>query len=288
MQDNIITREAVANAYAKANALYVARKGARANLNKSGVNPDIAKGARVWSKMSDATFSAVVALCAGLDILGSIANATNTKKALRLPMLLGAIQRALAGDDQGFRDYLQGSAKTGYLEVCALVNGAKNRDSLIFAATGTTREGGESTLRDVSLARKLRVLAGGAVKPSTEQTQNSVAFSAGGLAQTLGIAKKDTRKSHPVIDENSPVLRAMLAGINKLSESALFALTEEKKGDAISAGEMREANAISTSMNANASPATPEVPATPEAQPEAQVPAVKGKKNKGFKKGGKK
>jgi len=219
---NVITKEMIAAAYDRANAAYVARKGASANVNKSGVNPDIAKGLKVWSGMSDATFSAVIALCDGIALCDAIAGTTNTKKAMRLPMFLSFI---VSGD---VRD-LKGSARTAFLELCALVNGATNRDSLMFAATGTAKEGENVNLRDTSLARKLRMLAG-SVKPSTEQTQNSVTFSAGGIAQTLGIASKDSRKSHPVVNSDSPILRAMLDRINRTAESTLFELTKSEEG----------------------------------------------------------
>jgi hypothetical protein len=269
-----LTIDSIKAGYAAANSAYIARKGGAANLNKAGMNPDIAKGLRVWSNMTAPTFDAVIGLCAGLDIVAGIEKSSNTKKAMRLPMLLSFI---VSGD---VRD-LKGSARTAFLECCALVNGAANRESLTFAATGAMRDGdATSTLRDVSLARKLRTLAG-SVKSSTEQTQNSVAFSAGGLSDMLGIARKDTRKSHPILNAESLVLRAMLDRINRTSESTLFELTQTESDGHIAPEVFIEGAAVLEIAPVVAVlDAVTEVTATP-------APIVKGKKNKGMKKGSK-
>jgi hypothetical protein len=92
-----LTLEAIKTSYLAANAAYCTRKGASANLNKKGINPDIYKGMRAWETMSESQFTAVALMLsgAGVNVLTGIEGATNTKKALRIPqfLLLGRIGR---------------------------------------------------------------------------------------------------------------------------------------------------------------------------------------------------
>src|SRR4051812_37363589 len=226
-----LTLEAIKTSYLAANAAYCTRKGAGANLNKKGMNPDIYKGMRAWETMSESQFTAVAMMLsgAGVNVLTGIEGATNTKKALRIPQFLSWV---VSGD---YRE-LQGSARTALLEIAALRCGAANRESLAFAAVGYVAgdKGTGVAIRDTAPIRKLQLLAG-KVKHSTEQTQNSVSFSAGGIAETLGIARKDSRKSHPVLNDESPILRAVLEQVNRTSEQTLFEFAHKGEGDEQSA-----------------------------------------------------
>ena len=214
-----------------ANAGYIARKGASARLTKSGYQPDIATARDLVNAMTDDNAGAILALCASaeVDLCAGLRDVHNVKVSKRIVQFLGFVQ---TGDLM----LIQGSARTALHEISAILNGAANRESLHFAATGTTREGAnEVTLRDQGIARKLRKIAGN-TKTGSEQTQNSVTFSAGGICSILGIAKKDSRKSFPVLNATSPVLRAMLDRVNTISEGAINMLIENREEKATRKG----------------------------------------------------
>lgn len=227
-QTNSITRDSINNALRSASTGYIARKGEGARVSKSGLQPDVQTALLLVRDLNDTAIAGIASLMqsASVDLLAGLSNISNVKVSKRIVQFLGFIETGDLG-------MLQGSARTAVYEIAAMLNGATNRETLAFAATGAMREGvNESTLRDVSIARKLRRI-GGAVKVGSEQTQNSVTFSEKGICAILGIAKKDSRKSFPVLNESSPVLRALLDRVSKTSEGAieLHIAQREEKGE---------------------------------------------------------
>lgn len=213
--------EAINTAYNAQNVNYIARKGASAKLNKSGMQSDISKGMGHFTAFTAPMFDAITALgISEQQICDGIKKTRNVKVALRLPQLLAFIA-------SGSVDYLQGSAKTCLYETAALVMGAKTRAALFFAATG---KGDENTSDVISVARvrKLQKLAG-LIGASTEQTQNSVSFAHDNLGDVLGIAHKAGRTDLPVINADSPVLLALIKRIDALTDLDLERLQEKSK-----------------------------------------------------------
>lgn len=214
--------ETVKSALFAANAAYKARKGESANLNKSGINPDIAKALTIAGKVAPAQWVAIEALDVGESIIKGLTDATNTKKPMRT---LQAVLFALTGSGE----YLKGSARTFILEFCGLaIAGAKTRAGLAFCATG---KGNESTSDEVKIQKARAIMrAFGQVGVSTESTQNSVAFSAGGIAATLGVAVKGRRSGMPEINLENKVAQALDNIVKGMSDGKLALLVAQATG----------------------------------------------------------
>ncbi len=202
------------NALAVANESYKKKHGSRANLNKSGYNPDFAKAQKIVSSISESQLAEFVKLEVSEKLVSSLNDASNTKKPMR-------ILQALLFTVTGSGSFLKGSAKTFLLEFCGLViAGAKNRAGLAFCATG---QGSGHTSDEVYSTAKARQLMKmfGQVKVNTEKTQNSVSFSKGGIADTLGVAKKDSRTGLPVVNLENAVAVRLNSLIEKLSDNSI-------------------------------------------------------------------
>lgn len=211
--------ETVKTALFAANAAYVARKGEKANVNKAGVNPDLAKALSIAGKVAPAQWAAIEALDVAPQLLKGLTDATNTKKPMRT---LQAVLFALTGAGE----YLKGSARTFILEFCGLaIAGAKTRAGLAFCATG---KGNESTSDEVKMQKARAIIrAFGAVGVSTESTQNSVAFSAGGIAATLGVAHKGKRSGMPEINLENKVAQALDKIVSGMTDGKLALLVAQ-------------------------------------------------------------
>ena len=214
--------ETVKTALIAANAAYVARKGEKANVNKSGINPDLAKALSIAGKVAPAQWAAIEALDVGDSIIKGLQDATNTKKPMR-PLQAGVF--ALTGSGE----YLKGSARTFILEFCGLaIAGAKTRAGLAFCATG---KGNEHTSDEVKIQKARAIMrAFGQVGVSTESTQNSVAFSAGGIAATLGVAHKGKRSGMPEINLENKVAQALDKIVTGMSDGKLALLVAQATG----------------------------------------------------------
>ena len=217
-----LNNETLKAALINANAAYVTRKGNAANLNKSGINPDIAKALGIVSKITAAQLDAIEALDVSGNLIKGLTDATNTKKPMRT---LQAVLFAVTGSG----DYLKGSARTFILEFCGLaIAGAKTRASLAYCATG---KGDENTSDSVKTTKARAIMkAFGQVGVSTESTQNSVAFSAGGIAATLGVATKDKRTGMPTINLDNKVAQALDNIVKGMTDGKLALLVAQATG----------------------------------------------------------
>lgn len=215
-------KDAIVTAIVTANAQYIARKSAKANLNKVGINPDLQKALEIVRAVPDGQWGAIKKLEVEARLLDGIKNATNTKKPMR-------ILQALLFTVSGNGEFLKSSAKTFILEFCGLViGGAKTRDALAFSATG---KGNENTSSEIKIARARAIQkAFGIVSAQSEQTQNSVAFSAGGIADTLGIATKEKRTGMPVVNLDNKVAQALDAMISAMSDDKLNLIVAQSTG----------------------------------------------------------
>lgn len=211
------------SAITHANAQYKTRKGASANIDKSGYNPDLAKAYKIAANLNEAQLIAICELEIAEKLVAGLKDASNTKKPMRT---LQAIMFTLTGSGS----HLKGSAKTFLLEYCGLVvAGAKNRAGLRFCATG---KGDDNTSDEVFSTAKARKLlnAFGAVSVASESTQNSVSFSKGGIAETLGLTKKDSRTGLPTVNPESKVTVALNAIIEKLTDSQISLIVAQASG----------------------------------------------------------
>lgn len=201
------------NAVISANTAYSTRKGANAVLNAKGIQADLSVALDIIAGLTDGQISAISALEITPKIIAGLHDATNTKKPMRT---LQGLLFALTGDGK----FLKGSARTFILEFCGLVvGGAKTRAGLAFCATG---KGDESTSDEVKIIKARQIMkVFGVVSASSEQTQNSVAFSRGGIAETLGVARKDTRTGMPVINLENRVALALDAIVRNMTDSKL-------------------------------------------------------------------
>lgn len=165
----------IETAYSKANSAYNARH----NSESTTMQKDIAKGLSVFASFSEGQFLALEKM--GIDwasIEKGIAQATNVKVAMRLPMFLAFIV-------SGNGAMLKGSAQTALIEYCALMLGAKTKDALRFASTG---KGDENTSDEINIAKaRLIQKAFSTVSVGSRDTQASVSFSKGGLLSVLGM-----------------------------------------------------------------------------------------------------
>lgn len=213
--------ETLKNALVAANASYVARTPA-AKLNKAGLQNDIAKALAIVAKMTPAQIEAIEALEVGDSIIKGLTDATNTKKPMRT---LQAVLFAVTGSG----DYLKGSARTFILEFCGLaIAGAKTRAGLAYCATG---KGDENTSDSVKTQKARAIMkAFGQVGVSTESTQNSVAFSQGGIAATLGVATKDKRTGMPTINLDNKVAQALDNIVKGMTDGKLALLVAQATG----------------------------------------------------------
>ena len=209
------------NALVAANAAYIART-PDAKLNKSGIQNDIAKALGIVAKMTPAQIEAIEALEVGDSIIKGLTDATNTKKPMRT---LQAVLFAVTGSG----DYLKGSARTFILEFCGLaIAGAKTRAGLAYCATG---KGDESTSDNVKTQKARAIMkAFGQVGVSTESTQNSVSFSAGGIAATLGVATKDKRSGMPSVNLDNKVAQALDNIVKGMTDGKLALLVAQATG----------------------------------------------------------
>lgn len=217
---NNITIESLQNALAAANVAYVARKGETANINKTGINPDIAGAAKLVAALTAPQLARINELVPNLP--AAIKDATSTKKPLRT---LQALLFSITGDG----NFIKGSARTFFLEYLGLaLAGAKTRDGLAYSATG---KGNESTSDEVKVSQVKKIQkAFGAVGVSTEATQNSVAFSKGGIAEALGVARKDSRKGMPIVDLNAPVTIALDETIKTMTDGKIALIVAQATG----------------------------------------------------------
>ena len=213
--------ETLKNALVAANAAYIARTPA-AKLNKAGLQNDIAKALGIVAKMTPAQIEAIAALEVGDSIIKGLTDATNTKKPMRT---LQAVLFAVTGSG----DYLKGSARTFILEFCGLaIAGAKTRAGLAYCATG---KGDENTSDNVKTQKARAIMkAFGQVGVSTESTQNSVSFSAGGIAATLGVATKDKRSGMPSINLDNKVAQALDNIVKGMTDGRLALLVAQATG----------------------------------------------------------
>lgn len=194
--------EIIKNAIVAANASYIARTPeADRNMNKAGVQKDLAQALDIANKVDAHVWAGVDKFGVGAQIVEAIKGTTNTKKPMRI---LQAVLFALTSDGR----YLKGSSKTFLLQFCALAAcGAKTRAALAFAATG---KGDESTSDEISVSKsKLILRKFGAIGGGSESTQNSVSFSKGGIAESLGVAIKEKRTGMPVINLDNKVAQAL-------------------------------------------------------------------------------
>lgn len=222
MKNAKFSQTSIVTALNSANSAYIARKGASANLNKSGFNPDINKALQIVALITDAQIKAISALEIDAQIIAGLKDATNTKKPMRT---LQALMFTITGNGA----YLKGSARTFLIEFCALViAGAKTRSALAYSATG---KGDDSTSDEINVT-KARMInrAFGAIGVSTEQTQNSVSFSKGGIAETLGIARKTARQDMPVIDLSNKVAQALNAMVAGMTDSKINLIVAQASG----------------------------------------------------------
>ncbi len=212
----------IINAVMSANAQYITRKGATANLNKSGINPDLQKALDIVRDIPDGQFVAIKKLEIETRLIDGIKSATNTKKPMR-------IMQALLFTISGNGVFLKSSAKTFILEFCGLVIGnAKTREALAFSATG---KGNENTSDEIRIAKARAIQkAFGLISAQSEQTQNSVSFSAGGIADTLGIATKEKRTGMPVVNLDNKVAQALDAMISAMTDSKLQLIVAQSTG----------------------------------------------------------
>lgn len=217
-----INFDAVKSALFAANAAYVARKGESANVNKAGVNPDIARALKIASQVTDVQWSAIEALDIAPQLVKGLTDATNTKKPMRT---LEAVMFALTGNGQ----FLKGSARTFILEFCGLViAGASSRAALAFCATG---KGDEHTSDSVKISKaKMIMRAFGAIGVSTESTQNSVSFSAGGIAAVLGVAAKEKRTGMPVVNLENKIAIKLDEMVRGMTDNKLELIVAQSKG----------------------------------------------------------
>ena len=211
--------ETVKTAIIAANAAYVARKGEKANVNKAGVNPDLAKALTIAGKVAPAQWAAIEALDISEQFVKGLQDASNTKKPMRT---LQAVLFALTGSGE----YLKGSARTFILEFCGLaIAGAKTRAGLAFCATG---KGNEHTSDEVRIQKARAIMrAFGQVGVSTESTQNSVSFSKGGIAEVLGVAIKGKRSGMPEINLENKVAQALDKIVNGMTDGKLALLVAQ-------------------------------------------------------------
>jgi hypothetical protein len=70
----------------------------------------------------------------------------------------------------------------------------------------------------------------GQVGVSTESTQNSVSFSAGGIAATLGVATKDKRSGMPSINLDNKVAQALDNIVKGMTDGKLALLVAQATG----------------------------------------------------------
>lgn len=211
------------SAITHANAQYKTRKGSSANLNKSGYNPDLSKAYSIASALTDGQLNAIVELEIAEKLVAGLKDASNTKKPMRT---LQAVLFTVTGSG----NYLKGSAKTFLLEFCGLViAGAKTRKALAFCATAKGYNGDADEMRSTLKAREL-VKAFTAVTVASESTQSSVSFSKGGIADTLGVAKKDSRTGMPVVNLENKVAQKLNELVEKMTPSNLTLLVAQASG----------------------------------------------------------
>lgn len=217
-------KNAIKNAVVAANALYIAREGANAKLNKAGINPSLSTALDVVEKFTDAQCEAIKNLGIESRLIDHIKSASNVKKPVRT-------LQALAFIVTGNGAFLQASARTFLLEYCGLVTGeVKTRDALAFVATGKGNDMTSDRVK-VSQARKIRT-AFGAVSVSSEQTQNSVSFSKGGIGEALGLTEKEKRNGLPNVHktENNPVALALDSIIKTMTDGKLALIVAQSTG----------------------------------------------------------
>lgn len=216
-------KNAIINALTAANVSYIARTPAeKQNLTKTGIQKDIARAMGIANNISDAQASAIKALEVEDRIMSGINGATNTKKPMRT---LEAVLFSITGDGR----FLKGSAKTFILEFCGLVIAQpKTRAGLAFCATG---KGNESTSDEVKVSQARKIIkAFGEIGVSTESTQNSVSFSKGGIADVLGIARKDSRTGLPVVNLENKVAQKLDEIVKGMTDGKLALLVAQSKG----------------------------------------------------------
>lgn len=214
----------IKNALIAANAAYIARKGANAKLNKNGLQEDIASAIDTLGKLAPATIALFPTFCDVGIACKRIGESTNVKKALRALDVLSL----LATDDM---KYCRASAKVFVIEYAGLLcANVKTREGLRFVATG---KGDENTSDSVSVskARALRN-ALGATGITSVQTQESVAWSNGGLGEILQATVPGTgaRGKRAEIVQDAPLLTVLNAWFAKLTDGKI-ALIAKQKGD---------------------------------------------------------
>lgn len=205
-----------------ANVAYVARKGL--NLNKDGMNPDIASAISTISALSDATIASFSKSCDISVAMQRISAASNIKKALRAIDVL----TLLATDDL---KYCRASAKVFIIEYAGLLTaGVKTRSGLQFVATG---KGDENTSDSVSVqkAGKLRAALGATARNSV-QTQESVSWSKGGLGEILQAIVPGTgaRGKMPEIVIDAQIHVALDSWFKKLTDSKISLIAKQNGG----------------------------------------------------------
>lgn len=212
------------NALLAANALYVSRKGASANLNKDGVNPDIAAAVSTLESLNDAAIQRIAEVCDIASAFSQIAQASNIKKALRALDTLAL----LATDDLR---YCRASAKVFMVEYAGLLSaGVKTREGLRYVATGSGNENTSDAVK-IAQARKLYTALGKTALNSI-QTQESVSWSKGGLGEILGaiVPGSGARGKKPEIIEAAPIVKALNAWFSRLTDGKIALIAEQGKG----------------------------------------------------------
>lgn len=217
-----LTIATITNSLTSAHTAYLARKGEKANTGKTGINPDFAKAFKIASGITDAQLSVINDFGINDSIINGLRDATNSKKPMRT---LQALLYVVTGDGQ----YLRGSAKTFMLEFCGLtLAGAKTRSALAFSATG---RGNENTSDEIKIAKARAIMKKlSTIGVSSESTQNSVAFSKGGIAEVLGVARKDSRTGMPVVNLDNKVAVKLDAIIRDMTDGKLELLVSQASG----------------------------------------------------------
>lgn len=219
-EQSFVTVQKLSDAIAHANGQYKARKGSSANLGKTGYNPDLAKAHKIVTGLTEGQLKEIAELNISDALLAGLKDASNTKKPMRT-------MQAVLFTITGSGSFLKGSAKTFLLEFCGLViAGAKTRQGMKFCATGKGYQGDSDEVYSTAKARKL-VAMFSAVSSASESTQNSVSFSKGGIAETLGVAKKDSRTGLPVVNLENKVTQKLNSIIEKMSDSSMTLLVAQ-------------------------------------------------------------
>jgi len=220
------TRDAIKAAFINANAAYVKRNGEKAQVNeKTGFNDSIYSGFQTALKFTDAQLHAVDS---GLgltwaNIANAIANASNVKKAMRIPQFL---LFCVSGDGSA----LKGSAKTAFLAFASLMCEAKTRAGITFGVTGKGNEHTSDAIRGYENAKKILAKMGG-VDSASASTQISVAMTTGGILPALGVCAAMPKGAPvPAINPDSKLAQTLATVIAGLQDGSIDLIAEQATG----------------------------------------------------------